>query len=314
MVTGGAGFIGSHVVQELLSRGNQVVVLDDFSTGSEENLNEVVAEVPGASENLKVVKGDVRDRELVLELVAGAEGVIHLAAQPSVPRSLEAPVEVNEINYIGTLNVLEAAREAGGRKVVVASSSSVYGDSPTLPKTESMFPEPKSPYAVSKLAGELAGKVYWEIWGVENFHLRYFNVFGPRQNPESQYAAVIPRFIKAFLTGGRPVIYGDGLQTRDFTFVKDAARATLLALERGRGFGVYNVARDSQTNLLELLEILREITGRAPEPIFTEPRPGDVKHSRASLDKIKRELGYEPRWGLKEALEETVRWYERALA
>ena len=312
LVTGGAGFIGSHVVEELLRRGDSVLVLDNFSTGSEENLNEVVAEVPSAAGRLEVVKGDVRDRELVRELVEVSEGVIHLAAQPSVVRSLEAPVEVNEVNYIGTLNVLEAAR-GKGVKLVIASSSSVYGDIPELPKREDMVPRPKSLYAVSKLASELAGRVFWKTWGVENIHLRYFNIFGPRQRHDSPYAAVVPRFISAVLLGKRPVIYGDGFQTRDLTFVKDAVQATLLALEKGEGFSVYNVAAGSQVSVLELLNTLKEITGKEVEPVFAEPRPGDVRHSRASLEKIGKELGYRPRWSLKEALKETVRWYERAL-
>ncbi len=312
LVTGGAGFIGSHVVEELLRRGDSVLVLDDFSTGSEQNLNEVVAEVPGAAGRLEVVKGDVRDGELVRELVEASEGVIHLGAQPSVPRSLEAPVEVNEVNYIGTLNVLDAAR--GKRvKLVIASSSSVYGDTPELPKREDMVPRPRSPYAVSKLASELAGRVFWDTWGVENIHLRYFNVFGPRQRHDSPYAAVVPKFVSALISGERPTVYGDGLQTRDFTFVKDAANATLLALEKGEGFSVYNVAGGSQVSIIELLNTLKEITGKEVEPIFTDPRPGDVRHSRASLEKIGKELGYEPRWSLKEALRETVRWYERTL-
>ncbi|MGB9590866.1 MAG: NAD-dependent epimerase/dehydratase family protein, partial [Candidatus Hydrothermia bacterium] len=241
-------------------------------------------------------------------------GIIHLAAIPAVPRSVEDPAVTSYVNYVGTINILEEGRRAGIKRFVCASSSAVYGDTPTLPKSEDMTPTPQSPYGVSKYACEIFGQMFVGLYPDLNMaFLRYFNVFGPRQDPSSGYAAAIPAFVSRILRDESPVIFGDGLQSRDFTFVGDAVRATLLSLERVRGFSVYNVARDSQTTLLELLEVIYEVSGRRVEPVFAEPRPGDVLHSRASLQKIGQEIGYRPEFSLREGLMITVRWYEQYL-
>ncbi len=318
LVTGGAGFIGSHVAEELLRQGHEVVVLDDFSTGRRENIEDMLAMLmeegidPGP--RFKLVEGDVCDAEMVRNCLDGVEGIIHLAAIPAVPRSVEDPSGTSYVNYIGTVTILEEGRRAGIKSFVCASSSAVYGDTPTLPKTEDMTPQPLSPYAVGKYACELFGRMFVGLYPDLNITLlRYFNVFGPRQDPSSGYAAAIPVFISMFLRNQPPVIFGDGLQSRDFTFVRDAVRATLLSLERGRGFAAYNVARNSQTTLLELLEMIYQASGKRVEPVFAEPRPGDVMHSMASLDRIGREIGYAPGFSLEEGIEITLNWYEKHL-
>ncbi|MEO0158700.1 MAG: NAD-dependent epimerase/dehydratase family protein [candidate division WOR-3 bacterium] len=318
LVSGGAGFIGSHTAEELLRRGHEVVVLDNFSTGKRDNIDDMMSALaregirPG--HKFRLVEGDVRDPNAVRECLDRVAGIIHLAAIPAVPRSLEDPAETSCVNYIGTINILEEGRRAGVKRFVCASSSAVYGNTPCLPKSEDMTPQPLSPYAVGKYACEIFGKIFVGLYPDLNIvFLRYFNVFGPRQDPSSGYAAVIPAFISNILRNEPPVVFGDGHQTRDFTFVKDAVQATLLSLEMGQGFAVYNVARDSQTTLLELLEVIYQLAGKKIEPVFTEPRPGDVLHSRASLERIGREIGYVPRYSLEEGLELTVRWYEERL-
>ncbi len=315
LVTGGAGFIGSHTAEELLRRGNEVIVIDNFSTGKKENLYDMLKALAGEGidpgPRFSLVEGDVCDPETVRDCLGGVDGIIHLAAIPAVPRSVEDPSGTSYVNYIGTVNILEEGRRAGINRFVCASSSAVYGDTPTLPKSEDMTPQPLSPYAVAKYACELFGRMFVGLYPDLNIvFLRYFNVFGPRQDPSSGYAAAIPAFISRVLRGEPPVIFGDGLQSRDFTFVRDAVQATLLSLERGRGFAAYNVARDSQTTLLELLEIIYRVSGKRVEPVLTEPRPGDVLHSRASLERIGREIGYRPCFSLEEGLEITLSWYE----
>ena len=318
LVTGGAGFIGSHVSEELLRRRDEVVVLDDFSTGKRENIEDMLNALAGEGidpgPRFRLVKGDVRDRDAVNDCLEDVLGIIHLAAIPAVPRSVEDPAGTSYVNYIGTVNILEEGRKAGIKNFVCASSSAVYGDTPMLPKSEDMTPTPQSPYGVSKYACELFGRAFAGLYPDLNItFLRYFNVFGPRQDPSSGYAAVVPAFISRVLRNEAPVIFGDGLQSRDFTFVRDAVQATLLALERGKGFAAYNVARDSQTTILELLEVIYRVSGKRVEPTFTGPRPGDVLHSRASLQRIGREIGYAPRFSLEEGIGITVRWYEERI-
>lgn len=307
LVTGGAGFIGSHLVRALLSRGEKVRVLDDFSTGRPENL-------AGVEDEIVLFRGSVTDFDTVLRATDGCDYVLHQAALPSVPRSIEAPVETDRVNVLGTLHVLEAARKVGVRRVVYAASSSAYGETPTLPKVETMAPDPLSPYAVSKLAGEHYVRVYGRCYGLETVALRYFNVFGPRQDPRSEYAAVIPRFITAALAGGRPTIFGDGEQSRDFCYVDNAVEANLLALTAPGAPGrVFNVACGSRTTLLEVVAALSRLLGRDIAPIHAPPRPGDIRHSVADISAAREVLGYTASVGFEEGLARTVAWYrERA--
>jgi nucleoside-diphosphate-sugar epimerase len=300
LVTGGAGFIGSNLVVELLARGHKVAVLDDFSTGRRRNLEPFQADI-------ELIEGDLRDAAVVHRAMKGRRFVLHQAALPSVYRSVQDPVASNDVNVNGTLNVLLAARDAGVQRVVAASSSSVYGDTPTLPKVETMPVLPMSPYAVSKLAAEKYCAAFHKAYGLETVALRYFNVFGPRQDPTSQYSAVIPRFITALLRKEPPIIYGDGLQSRDFTFVSDVVEANLLACESGGVVGEYfNVACGSRYTLLELLETLYDILGVRVEPKHEAARAGDVRHSRADIRKIQDAMSYQPRWSFRAGLEKTV--------
>ncbi len=307
LVTGGAGFIGSNLAARLLREGAQVRVLDDFSTGRRENLE-------GLGGDLDVIEGDLRDFETVRRAAEGCAAIFHLGALPSVARSVEDPVTSNAVNVGGTLHVLLAAREARARRVVYASSSSVYGDTEDLPKCEDMRPAPLSPYAVQKLAGEHYGRVAGPLYGVEVVSLRFFNVFGPRQDPKSEYAAAIPRFIAAALRGEPPVIFGDGLQSRDFTYVDNAVDACLLAARApaARAAGeVFNVACGERFTLLDLVAALGRLAGRALAPRHAPPRPGDVRHSQASIEKARAALGYEPRVGFAEGLARTFEWFRR---
>lgn len=301
LVTGGAGFIGSHLVQGLLKRKHEVRVLDDFSTGKREN----VAHLP-----VELVEGDVRDERAVAAAVRDVDYVFHLAALGSVARSVEDPMTTHTVNESGTLRILCASREAGVRRVVLASSSSIYGNVPALPKRESAKPAPASPYAVSKLTGEHYCRVFMDTYGLETACVRYFTVFGPRQSPESEYAAVIPRFIDTVLEGGRPVIFGDGEQSRDFTFVTNAVEATILAATTPDAAGqIMNIACGERWTLLELVGLLEQILGERIEPEFREARAGDVKHSQAAIVRAQRILDYAPRISFQRGLRETVEWF-----
>jgi UDP-glucose 4-epimerase len=304
VVTGGAGFIGSNVVRGLVAAGHEVRVVDDLSTGSAGNLEGLEGRVP-------TVRQDVRNVEALREAMAGAEVVIHLAALPSVARSVADPVRSHSVNVNGTVGVLVAARDAGVRRVVFASSSSIYGDTPTLPKHEGMVPSPLSPYAASKLAGEAYCQAFARVYDLETVSLRFFNVFGPWQDPASEYAAVIPRFVTRMLTGERPVIFGDGQQSRDFTFVENAVRACALAAVAGpRANGeAMNVAGGSRTSLLDLVTLLNTILGTSIEAEHADPRPGDVRHSQASIEKAQDLLGYQPVTDVAEGLRTTVQWF-----
>jgi UDP-N-acetylglucosamine 4-epimerase len=304
LVTGGAGFIGSNIVDELLRRGETVRVLDNFATGREENLKD-------ARDRILLIRGDVRDAGAVDRAVAGCDFVLHQAALASVPRSIADPVANNEVNAQGTLNVLVAAQKHGVRRVVYASSSSIYGDSEELPKVESMIPNPKSPYAVAKLAAEYYCRVFADLHGMTTVALRYFNVFGPRQDPNSQYSAVIPIFVKALVEGRAPTIHGDGEQSRDFTYIANVVAANLLACQANVSGGkVYNIACGGRFTLNELYAALAARVGSGVEPVYGPARAGDVKHSMAAIDRIQRELGYEVSVSFEEGVERTVRWYQ----
>jgi UDP-glucose 4-epimerase len=306
LVTGGAGFIGSHLVRFLLTRG-QVRVLDDFSSGTLDNLTEVLP-------HIELLRGSVTDAALVQKAVEGCEVVFHLAAQVSVPLSLEQPVETFEVNLYGTQLLLEAARQAGVRRFVFASSAAVYGDAPRLPKRETMLPRPISPYAWSKWYGELLCRDYWRVYGVPTVSLRFFNVYGPRQNPYSQYAAVIPRWITAALTDHKPIVYGDGKQTRDFVYIDDLLQGLWVAAEHPEAVGrVFNLASGRAYSLLELLQAIEEAVGSPLEPQFTSPRPGDIRHSFADIRAARGILGYEPRISLQEGIRRTLNAYREAM-
>lgn len=304
VVTGGAGFIGSNLAEGLAQEGHDVVIVDNFATGKRENVAHLASAV-------KVVEGSVCDRGLLDETFAGADYVLHQAALPSVQRSIEEPEEANRVNVTGTLSVLEAARAAGVKRVVLAASSSAYGDQPTLPKVETMVPQPLSPYAASKLAGEHYCQAYCQSMGLETVCLRYFNVFGPRQDPASEYAAVIPIFIIKLLAGERPTVYGDGEQSRDFTHVANVVQANLLAATSAKASGeVFNVGCGARYTLNELLRRLNQILGTQIEPIYAPPRAGDVRHSHADIAKARALMGYEPTVGFQEGLTRTVEWYQ----
>lgn len=299
LVTGGAGFIGTNLAEALVRMGHRVRILDNFSTGLRENLE--------AAADTEVVEGDVRSYHIVREAVEDVDFVLHQAALPSVPRSVRDPITTNDVNITGTLNVLTAARDAGVKRLVFASSSSVYGDNRVLPKHEGLAPAPLSPYAVSKLSGEQYCQVFSALYGFDTVILRYFNVFGPHQNPRSEYAAVIPRFIQQIEGGERPVVFGDGKQTRDFTYVENVVAANLAACERDGIQGqVFNIATGQQVSLLELIRSLAALLGRDVEPIFKAARPGDVKHSYASIDAARGGLGYDPKIDLKRGLARMV--------
>jgi UDP-glucose 4-epimerase len=300
LVTGGAGFIGGHLVDALLSHDWWVRVIDDFSSGREENL-------AGARGRIELVRGDFTEPQSIAAAVEGIEVVFHLGAIPSVPRSVADPIGTHRANVDGTLFVLDAARRAGARRVVYAASSSVYGDTEELPKVETMPANPRSPYALQKYAGEVYCRLYCELYGLETVALRYFNVFGPRQDPSSAYAAVIPRFVTACLRGDPPTIHGDGEQTRDFTFVEDAARANLAAADAPKAAGgVFNVAGGRRVSLNQLLARIQEIAGSEVRPIHGAPRPGDVRHSLADLARARELLGWRPLVSLEEGLRRTV--------
>ena len=310
LVTGGAGFIGSHLAERLLRDGHRVRVLDNLATGKRENIEAIR---PAGPERLDWIEGDIRDLATCRAACRDVDFVLHEAALGSVPRSVENPGESANVNVHGTVNVFQAARESGVKRVVWASSSSVYGDTPTLPKHEGMPTAPLSPYAVTKLAGEEFARVFAVTMGLPIVSLRYFNVFGPRQDPNSQYAAVIPRFITALARGERPTVYGDGGQTRDFTYIDNVVNANLAACERGEGKGEpINIACGERYSLLQLLQVIGRFLGVDPNPEFLPPRAGDVRDSQASIERARRLLGFEPDLGFEAGLERTVAYFRRA--
>jgi len=302
LVTGGAGFIGSNIAERLLELEHQVRILDDFSTGRPENLATF-------ADRVEVIEGSICDPATVNRAVKGMDYVLHQAALPSVPRSVADPVTSNAVNVDGTLNILEACRQLGVRKFVMASSSSVYGESEELPKHEGMIPSPLSPYAVSKLTNEYYCRVFWQLYKLPTVCLRYFNVFGPRQDPKSEYAAVVPRFITRLQAKKAPIVYGDGEQSRDFTYVDNAVQANLLAVETdAMSGGVFNCACGSQYTLNQLLDRLRKIIGVNLKAQYDPPRQGDIRHSFAAIDKL-RKFGYQPTVGFDDGLKKTVDFF-----
>ena len=308
LVTGGGGFIGSTLVRALVERGERVRVLDDFSTGSKTNLESV-------GDRIELIEGDVSDPVACRQAVAGMDYVLHQAAIPSVARSVDDPVSSNRANVTGTLNVLVAARDARVKRLVFASSSSVYGETEVLPKVETMPERPVSPYALTKLAGEKYCVMFHRLYGFETVSLRYFNIFGPRQNPNSPYSAVISRFVASALDGKRPTVHGDGEQSRDFTYVENVVQANLLACHaEGAAGGVFNIGTGERHSLNQLLRLLGGIVGRELDPEHTAPRAGDVRHSLADIGQARSVLGYEPRVRFEDGLRRTVEWYRSAKA
>ncbi len=301
VITGGAGFIGSHIAEFLSNEGHKVTVLDSLRTGFEQNLNGL---------NVDLFKGDIRDEKLVEKLIQDTNGVFHLAALVSVPESLLKIKECVDINVNGTINILEAARKNTNCKVVLSTSAANYGDNPALPKVETMVPEPMTPYSITKLDGEYYLKMYLDQYNLQTASLRYFNVFGPRQDPKSAYAAAVPIFINKALRNEPITIYGDGSQTRDFIYVKDVVRANYMASEKGNG--TFNVALGNSTSILELAHKIITLTNSKSEIKFLEERPGDIKHSRADVGKFKK-LGFTPKYSFDKALEETITFYDEEL-
>ena len=303
LVTGGAGFIGSHLVDALVGEGQRVRVVDNFSTGKRENLTQ-------SREAIELFECSITDRPALAEAMRGVDYVFHLAALASVPRSVDDPLACHEHNVTGTLNVLLVARDAGVRRVVYAGSSSAYGDVESEFKAEDMLPNPLSPYAAAKLAGEHYCQAFTTVYGLETVTVRYFNVFGPRQDPLSTYAAVIPKFVTAMLRGEPPHVEGDGLQTRDFTYIDNVVHGTLLACRMpGVAGEVFNIACGSRISLLEMIDLLNGLLGESIAPDFVAPRPGDVRHSRAAIARAQRLLGYEPLVPFEEGLARTLAWY-----
>lgn len=303
LVTGGAGFIGSHLVDALVGEGQRVRVVDNFSTGKRENLAQ-------SWDAIDLFECSITDRRALAETMRGVDYVFHLAALASVPRSVDDPLACHEHNVTGTLNVLLAARDAGVRRVVYAGSSSAYGDVESEFKAEDMLPNPLSPYAAAKLAGEHYCQAFTTVYGLETVTVRYFNVFGPRQDPLSTYAAVIPKFVTAMLRGEPPRVEGDGLQTRDFTYIENVVHGTLLACRTpGVAGEVLNIACGSRISLLAMIDLLNGLLGECIAPDFVAPRPGDVRHSRAAIDKAQRLLAYEPVVSFEEGLARTLAWY-----
>ncbi|MDD1699566.1 MAG: SDR family oxidoreductase [Methanoregula sp.] len=300
IVTGGAGFIGSHIV-EAIAESHEVIIIDNFSSGKQENLSMF-------AEGVSSIRGSITDLPLLNDVFQGADGIFHLGAIASVARSVNNPVATHETNLTGTLNVLLAARDCGVKKVVFSSSSAIYGDEPTLPKREDMQPVPLSPYAVSKLAAEYYCNVFSELYGVKTVSLRYFNVFGPRQDPHSEYAAVIPKFITRLLNNKPPLIFGDGKQTRDFVYVKDVVRVNLLAMDSS-ATGIYNVGSGQSIDLNTLARRIAAIMKVNLSPVYEKQRSGDIRDSVSDIRAAKKALGYQIGYSLDQGLEETIKWF-----
>ena len=305
LVTGGAGFIGSNIAEKLVDNGENVRVIDNFLTGKQENMNTFI-------DRIEFIEGDIRDLDTVTRAMKDVDYVIHQAALPSVPKSVELPIESNEHNTNGTLNILFAAKEAGVKRVVYAASSSAYGDQPQSPKVETMLPMPMSPYAVNKLAGEHYCASFTTVYGLETVALRYFNVFGPRQDPTSFYSAVIPKFISSLMKNEKPIIYGDGEQSRDFTYIDNVVNGNLLACKaEGVGGKMFNLACGESFTLNQLFKDLQDIIETSLEPVYEEARVGDVKHSLADINKAKEELGFNVQVDFKNGLKKTVDWFSQ---
>ena len=308
LVTGGCGFIGSHIVRGLLQAGHRVRVLDNLCTGHRENIAEV-------EDQVEFIHGDINDSHAVQKALDGVERVFHQAALASVPMSLERPLDTNQACVTGTLNMLHWSVQAKVKRFVYAASSSAYGDSPTSSKRESDLPQTLSPYAAAKLAGEFYCQSYFHSFGLETVGIRYFNVFGPRQDPNSPYSAVIPLFVSRILSGEQPSIYGDGLQSRDFTYVANIVRGNILASEvPSIGGRIFNIADGRRTTLLQLLELLAKLLGKEITPVFLPPRVGDVRESLADISQARKVLGYEPIVGLEEGIRQTIDYYRQIVS
>jgi UDP-N-acetylglucosamine 4-epimerase len=307
LVTGGGGFIGSNLVEALLTRGDSVRVLDNFATGRRSNLEAAPAWAKAGGGSYTLLEGDIRDLDTCRSAVAGADYVLHQAAIPSVQRSVKDPIATNDVNVSGTLNLLVAARDEKVRRFVMASSSSLYGESDVLPKVETMAPAPISPYGLQKLTGETYCSVFHRLYGLKTVALRYFNVFGPRQDPTSEYSAVIPLFVTAIKTGARPTIFGDGEQTRDFSYIDNVVQANLKSCDADPAAhgGAFNIACGERISLNDLVRILGGFAGREVVPAYAPHRPGDIKHSLADIEKAKRLLGYAPRVPVRDGLRRT---------
>ena len=303
LVTGGAGFIGSHITEELINRGDEVIVLDNMYSGRPENIT--------VNPKAMFVDGSILNTEILDSICNkyNIEGIFHLAAVASVQKSIENPALVHEVNVTGTLNVLEAARKHGVHKVVLSASAAAYGDNPVFPKREDMLPEPLSPYAVSKIASEMYCKTYAELYNIQTISLRYFNVFGPRQDPNGEYAAVIPKFTEKICAGESPTVFGDGKQTRDFVYVKDVARANILAMDSDIS-GLFNIGTGIQTSLNNLAKMIMDAAEISVDMKYEPTREGDVRHSVADISKAKSELGYKPEWELTYGIKETVEYFK----
>lgn len=308
LVTGGAGFIGSHLAEKLVNLGERVRLLDNFLTGKKENIASFL-------DRVELIEGDIRDFDVCRLACKDVDYVLHQAALPSVGRSVEDPATSNEINVTGTLNLLRAACKAGVKRFVFASSSSVYGDDDSLPKKEGREGRPLSPYALSKLTGEHYCRLFFQLYGLSTVCLRYFNIFGPRQDPYSPYAAVIPSFIFRLLRGERVIIFGDGEQSRDFTYVANVVEANLLATQAENKVSgeVFNIAGGQEITVNALAAEISRLLGAENEPIYAEPRPGDIRHSLADISRARQVLGYEPHYGFREGLRETVRWFRERM-
>lgn len=305
LVTGGAGFIGSNLARYLSNSQNHVVVLDDLSTGRKDNIDDLIRE-----RKIEFVEGSITDLNLLHDTFKNIEYVFHQAALPSVPRSIKDPLTTNQVNINGTLNVLIAAKDTAVKKLIYASSSSVYGDTPALPKNESMIPNPLSPYAISKLTGEYYCQVFSNVFHLPTIALRYFNVYGPRQDPSSEYAAVIPKFITNVMNGQSPIIYGDGEQTRDFTYIDDVVQANILAAE-SKTTGVFNAAGGRRITINELATNVMKICGTKLKILYEDRRPGDIQHSLADSSKAKEAFGFTLKYDIEKGLEETIKWYQK---
>ena len=305
LVTGGAGFIGSHLVEGLLARDYKVRVLDNFATGKRENLASVLTQI-------ELLEGSVANLTTARSAMRNVDVVFHQAALPSVPRSVKNPLESNEVNITGTLNILLAARDAGVKRVVYAASSAAYGNQPTLPKVETMTPDPLSPYAIGKLAGEMYARAFTQLYGLSTTSLRYFNVFGPRQDPTTQYAGVIAKFMTCAIEGNPYPVYGDGEQSRDFTYVENVVNANILAAERPiEGAPLINIAYGERTTLNQIIRLLNELTGQNLPAQYGPERAGDVRHSHADVALAGKLLGYEPMVNVREGLKRTLEWYRK---
>jgi nucleoside-diphosphate-sugar epimerase len=305
LITGGAGFIGSNIARRLIAEGEFVRIIDNFSTGKKRNIDDII-------DKSELIEGDIRNAEIAIEALRDMDFIIHQAAIPSVPRSIKDPITSNDVNITGTLNLLNAAKNKGIKRFIYASSSSVYGDTPVLPKREDMHPNPQSPYAVTKLTGEYYCNVFYRVFGIPTVSLRYFNVFGPYQDPESQYAAVIPRFIIAILNQKSPLVYGDGEQSRDFTFVENIVEANILSCKNDNASGkIFNIACGERFTINRLLKELYYLTDKEFNPVYTDPRQGDIRHSHADISSAREIIGYEPEVDFKGGIKKTVEWFKK---